>query len=215
MRGLIYKDFYLFLKSIDKRLIIIAIPAITILIMNMNMGIYAGLMTSIMLSITIGMQNIISFASDENVNWRRYQLALPISGCSIVASKYISVICTLAFSLAGSIVFSLMSSIFYGSFEMNIFGLSIITAIILPLACTGICLPLTYWFGFRSAQTIGVLFVVPIVYFIKYFEDSPGFSAIPASTQSYLLIACIITIVVFIVSFVISVLGYSRKNKRI
>ncbi|HGM3509155.1 TPA: ABC-2 transporter permease [Clostridioides difficile] len=213
MRGLIYKDFYLFLKSIDKKLIIIAIPAITILIMNM--GIYAGLMTSIMLSITIGMQNIISFASDENVNWRRYQLALPISGCSIVASKYISVICTLAFSLAGSVVFSLMSSIFYGSFEINLFGLSIITAIILPLACTGICLPLTYWFGFRSAQTIGVLFVVPIFYFIKYFEDGLGFSAIPASTQSYLLIAGIITIVLFIVSFAISVLGYSRKNKHI
>ncbi|MCC0686015.1 ABC-2 transporter permease [Clostridioides sp. ZZV14-6345] len=213
MRGLIYKDLYLFLKSIDKRLIIIAIPAITILIMNM--GIYAGLMTSIMLSITIGMQNIISFANDENVNWRRYQLALPISGCSIVASKYISVICTLAFSLAGSVVFSLISSIFYGSFEINLFGLSIITAIILPLACTGICLPLTYWFGFRSAQTIGVLFVVPIFYFIKYFEDGLGFSAIPASTQSYLLIACIITIVLFIVSFAISVLGYSRKNKHI
>lgn len=213
MRGLIYKDFYLFLKSIDKKLIIIAIPAITILIMNM--GIYAGLMTSIMLSITIGMQNIISFASDENVNWRRYQLALPISGCSIVASKYISVICTLAFSLAGSVVFSLMSSIFYGSFEINLFGLSIITAIILPLACTGISLPLTYWFGFRSAQTIGVLFVVPIFYFIKYFEDGLGFSAIPASTQSYLLIAGIITIVLFIVSFAISVLGYSRKNKHI
>ncbi|KPI57146.1 hypothetical protein IM33_01350 [Clostridioides difficile] len=213
MRGLIYKDFYLFLKSIDKKLIIIAIPAITILIMNT--GIYAGLMTSIMLSITIGMQNIISFASDENVNWRRYQLALPISGCSIVASKYISVICTLAFSLAGSVVFSLMSSIFYGSFEINLFGLSIITAIILPLACTGICLPLTYWFGFRSAQTIGVLFVIPIFYFIKYFEDGLGFSAIPASTQSYLLIACIITIVLFILSFAISVLGYSRKNKHI
>lgn len=213
MRGLIYKDFYLFLKSIDKKLIIIAIPAITILIMNT--GIYAGLMTSIMLSITIGMQNIISFASDENVNWRRYQLALPISGCSIVASKYISVICTLAFSLAGSVVLSLMSSIFYGSFEINLFGLSIITAIILPLACTGICLPLTYWFGFRSAQTIGVLFVVPIFYFIKYFEDGLGFSAIPASTQSYLLIACIITIVLFILSFAISVLGYSRKNKHI
>lgn len=213
MRGLIYKDFYLFLKSIDKKLIIIAIPAITILIMNT--GIYAGLMTSVMLSITIGMQNIISFASDENVNWRRYQLALPISGCSIVASKYISVICTLAFSLAGSVVFSLMSSIFYGSFEINLFGLSIITAIILPLACTGICLPLTYWFGFRSAQTIGVLFVVPIFYFIKYFEDGLGFSAIPASTQSYLLIACIITIVLFILSFAISVLGYSRKNKHI
>ena len=86
MRGLIYKDFYLFFKSIDKKLIIIAILAIILLIMNM--GIYAGLMTSIMFSISIGMQNIISFASDENVNWKKYQLAMPVSGYSVVASKY-------------------------------------------------------------------------------------------------------------------------------
>ncbi|MBY2478661.1 ABC-2 transporter permease [Clostridioides difficile] len=213
MRGLIYKDFYLFLKSIDKKLIIIAIAAIILLIMNM--GIYAGLMTSIMFSITIGMQNIISFASDENVNWKRYQLALPVSGYSVVASKYISVICTLVFSLSGSIIFSLMSSIFYSNFEISLLGLSIIASIILPLTCTAICLPLTYWFGFRSAQTLGLLFVVPIFYFIKYFEDGPGFSAIPASTQSYLLVTCITAIILFIVSFAISVLGYSRKNSRI
>ncbi|HFL2493109.1 TPA: ABC-2 transporter permease [Clostridioides difficile] len=210
MRGLIYKDFYLFFKSIDKKIIIIAIIASVLLIVNM--GIYAGLMTSIMLSITIGMQNIISFSCDENVNWKRYQLAMPVSSYSVVASKYISVICTLAFILAGSIIFSLMSSIFYGNFEMSLLGLSIITAIILPLTCTSICLPLTYWFGFRSAQTIGLIFIVPIFYFIKYFEDGPGFSAIPTSTQSYLLMVCIMTIVLFIVSFAISVLGYSRKN---
>ncbi|HBF0594958.1 TPA: ABC-2 transporter permease [Clostridioides difficile] len=210
MRGLICKDFYLFFKSIDKKIIIIAIIASVLLIVNM--GIYAGLMTSIMLSITIGMQNIISFSCDENVNWKRYQLAMPVSSYSVVASKYISVICTLAFSLAGSIIFSLMSSIFYGNFEMSLFGLSIITAIILPLTCTSICLPLTYCFGFRSAQTIGLIFIVPIFYFIKYFEDGPGFSAIPTSTQSYLLMVCIMTIVLFIVSFAISVLGYSRKN---
>lgn len=213
MRGLIYKDFYLFFKSVNNKLIIIAILAIFLLIMKM--GLYAGLMTSIMFSISIGMQNIISFASDENVNWEKYQLAMPVSGYSVVASKYISVICTLVFSLSGSIIFSLMSSIFYGNFEISLFGLSIIVAIILPLTCTAICLPLTYWFGFRSAQTIGLLFVIPIFYFIKYFEDGPGFSTIMTSTQSYLLMAFTTVIVLFIVSFVISVLGYSRKNSHI
>ena len=41
---------------------------------------------------------------------------------------------------------------------------------IIPLLWTGICLPLTYWFGFRSAQTLGLFVVIPMLYFVKYFE---------------------------------------------
>lgn len=62
MRGLIYKDISIFFKSIDKKLILIAAAAIVLLIFNA--GIYAGLFTSVMFAMTIGMQNIMSFASD-------------------------------------------------------------------------------------------------------------------------------------------------------
>ena len=48
---------------------------------------------------------------------------------------------------------------------------------LIPLLWTGICLPLTYWFGFRSAQTMGLIVVIPMFYFVKYFEDGPGMAA--------------------------------------
>ena len=97
MRGLIYKDISIFFKSIDKRLILIATAAIVLLIFNA--GIYAGLFASVMFAMAIGMQNIMSFASDEKASWKKYQLAMPISNFTVVASKYVSVINTVPISI--------------------------------------------------------------------------------------------------------------------
>ena len=77
MKGLVYKDIIIFFKSIDKKLILIAVGAIILLMVNT--GVYAGLFASVMLAMTIGMQNIMSFASDEKVSWKKYQLAMPVN----------------------------------------------------------------------------------------------------------------------------------------
>ena len=120
MRGLIYKDISIFFKSIDKKLILIAAAAIVLLIFNA--GIYAGLFASVMFAMTIGMQNIMSFASDEKASWKKYQLAMPISNFAVVASKYISVIYTVAISILGSIMFNGLSSVIFQNFDMEKFS---------------------------------------------------------------------------------------------
>ncbi len=210
MRGLIYKDITIFFKSIDKKLVLIAGGAIVLLMVNT--GAYAGLLASVMLAMTIGMQNIMSFASDEKASWKKYQLAMPVNAVFVVMGKYISVICTLAVSIVGSILLNLLSSIAFQSFNVTIWGVSAAAALIVPLLWTGICLPLTYWFGFRSAQTMGLFAVIPMFYFIKYFEDGIGFSAMTNSILSYVAVAGVGVVVLFIISMVISVIGYDRKK---
>ncbi|MCM1236093.1 MAG: ABC-2 transporter permease [Ruminococcus flavefaciens] len=210
MKGLIYKDITIFFKGIDKKLVMIAAGVIVLLMVKT--GIYAGLFASVMLAMTIGMQNIMSFASDEKASWKKYQLALPINAISVVTSKYISVVCTLAVSLVGSILFNLLSSIAFRDFNIIVWGVSMATSIIVPLLWTGICLPLTYWFGFHSAQTMGLIVVIPMFYFIKYFEDGAGFSAMTNSIFSYVVVAGVAVIVLFIISMIISMIGYSRKK---
>lgn len=69
MKGLVYKEFSLFYKSIDKKLIIIAAAAIILLLMNA--GDFSGLLATIMFAMTVGMQNVMSFASDEQVRWKK------------------------------------------------------------------------------------------------------------------------------------------------
>lgn len=208
MRGLIYKDIQLFFRSIDKKLILIAAAAIALLLAKA--GIYGGLMGSIMLAMTVSMQDIMTFATDEKVDWKKYQKALPISNISVVVSKYLSVLATLAVSILGSVVFSLTSCLIHREFDIALLGLSILSAIVVPLIWTGICLPLTFWFGFRSAQTMGLIIIIPIFYMIKFFEDGPGLSALPTSASAYLLWICIAAVAVYLISIVVSLLGYSK-----
>lgn len=210
MKGLVYKDITIFFKGIDKKLVLIASGAI--LLLMVNTGVYAGLFASVMLAMTIGMQNIMSFASDEKASWKKYQLAMPVNAVSVVTSKYISVVCTLAVSLLGSVLFNLLSSVAFRSFNITVWGVSTAASVIVPLLWTGICLPLTYWFGFHSAQTMGLIVVIPMFYFIKYFEDGAGFSAMTNSILSYVVIAGAAVVILFIISMIISMIGYSRKK---
>lgn len=210
MQGLIYKDICLFFKSIDKRLLIIIGAVIVFLLFKA--GVYAGLMSSIMLGMTVGIQSVLSSESDEKANWKKYQMAMPISNYRVVASKYISVVYILLPSILGSIILNLLSSTIYGYWEIAIFGLSIVAAVIVPLIWAAICLPLTYWFGFRSAQTVGLICIFPMIYVIKFFEDGPGLTALPNTMASYFIVAFVICAVLFILSYLLSVAGYSRKK---
>ena len=72
IKGLIYKEISLFYKSIDKKLLFIAGAAIILLICNA--GPYAGMLSSVMLSITIGMQHIMCFTVDERAGWKNTSL---------------------------------------------------------------------------------------------------------------------------------------------
>lgn len=210
MKGLIYKDNAIFFKSIDRKMILIAAGAIVLLMVNT--GAYAGLFASVMLAMTIGMQNIMSFASDEKASWKKYQLAMPVNAVSVVTSKYISVVCTLAVSFVGSILFNLLSGIVFRNFDIVVWGVSATASVLVPLLWTGICLPLTYWFGFRSGQTMGLIAVIPMFYFVKYFEDGAGFSAMTDSILSYAVAAGAAVAVLFVISMIISMIGYNRKK---
>lgn len=210
MKGLLYKDITIFFKSIDKKLVLTAVGAIILLMYNT--GVYAGLFATVMLAMTISMQNIMSFASDEKTQWKQYQLAMPVNAVSVVTSKYISVVCTLAVSLVGSVIFNLLPSVAFGDFNVIVWEISAAASLIVPLLWTGICLPLTYWFGFRSAQTMGLIAIIPMFYFVKYFEDGAGFSAMTNSILSYIVIAGVAVVFLFVISMIISTIGYDRKK---
>lgn len=210
MWGLIYKDFSVFYKGIDKKLIIIVIVFISVLLAKA--GIYSGLLTSIMLAMTIGMQNVMSLASDEKARWKQYQMAMPVSSFLVVASKYISVICTLGISLLGSIILNLLSSVIYQRFDFEVWGLALYAATFLPIIWTGVCLPLTYWFGVQPAQTMGLVIVIPMFYLVKFFEDGLGLAAMPSSLSAYLAVTGVAVVILWGFSMMISVLGYKQRR---
>lgn len=210
MKGLVYKDIVIFFKGIDKRMGFLIIGVTALLLAEA--GPYSGLFASVMFSMTVGMQNILSIASDEKAGWKKYQLAMPLGSGWAVASKYLSTLATVLVSIAGSLLFNGLGSVFYRSFDGTVWGLSMALAILLPMVWAGICLPFTYWFGFRSGQAMGLLAVVPIFFLIKYFEDGPGMTAMVSSMDSLAAAAFLGTAFLIPVSLGISVLGYRRKK---
>lgn len=210
MKGLIYKDVLLFFKYLDKKLIILLAGMIALIMYAI--GEYAGVFTSVMFAATVGLQHIMCFAGDEKADWKKYQLAMPVSSYYVVISKYISVIYTLAVSVIGSLLFNLLSGLLFHSFNPYVWGFSIIAAIIIPLLCTAVCLPLSYWFGFQLARTMGSFIAVPMFVFVKYFEDGPGLSIMADFSYSYVVFALIATLILFWGSAVISKIGYERRK---
>nr|WP_290755250.1 ABC-2 transporter permease [Anaerostipes sp.] len=97
-------------------------------------------------------------------------------------------------------------------FNGTLLFISIAAAIIIPLLWTALCLPITYWFGFRFAQMMGFLEIVPIVYLIKYFEDSSDLVSLTETISVYILVSFMISIILFIFSYAVSVSGYLRKK---
>lgn len=140
MRGLIYKDFSIFCKCVDKRIIFCAIVFTAIILYSGDS--YGGLIGSILFSMVIGTQNVLSLSGDDKARWKNYQMAMPISDFSVVASKYISVLCTLGISILASVLINLLSSIVSGSFYLDVWGLAIFIAVVIPLLWTEYACPL-------------------------------------------------------------------------
>ncbi len=214
MRGLIYKDFSIFCKCIDRKLILTALGFSALLLLAS--GAYGGMIASILLAMTVGIQHTAGFYSDDIARWNKYQMTLPLSDFSIVAGKYLSVVCTLAISVGGSIVLNLISAVIAAvtavPYDISVWGFSLFAAVFVPLLWTAVCLPPAYWFGPQSAQSIGLLAGVPAFFLVRHFEDGAGFSAMTDSLSPCFFGAGCVTIFLFILSLLVSAAGYRRRK---
>lgn len=212
MKGLIYKEMAIFFKSLDKKIILIAIIAIVIILHNKNTNMYSGILLSAMCAATIGLQNTISFMEDEKTGWKKYQMSMPLNSFLVVASKYISVVLTLVISLVASILFNVIPGVIFGSFNIMFFGLSVALSIIIPLALNTICLPVIYWFGYGQTQFVWIIIVFITTGLVKYIEKIPGMDIINKSWIPGLVMAIITSVVLFAASILVSIPGYERRK---
>lgn len=212
MKGLIYKDIQLIFKSVKFTHLVLVAVCLTLLFTRA--GVYSGIIATVMFSIAISIQSVMSLSYDELARWRKYELVLPVKRSNIVASKYGAVFICLFFSLISAIMFNTISGLLYGGIQPLFLFASIGAAIIIPLFWSGIILPLAYWLGYQSASWLSIITTIPIFYLVKYFEDGPG--TMPAGESlTYLLGAGIAgAVVLFVISYMVSVAIYLKKEYR-
>ena len=137
-------------------------------------------------------------------------MTLPLSVKQIVGSKYLSCLAVLPVSLIGTIVIYLIRGVVYRTFSLDLFKISIIFAVILPLLWCSLCLVLAQWIGYMNVQYVRVLGIMLAIYLLR------GSKSIDLrSLISVLYHPVIIIIILFgsvILSYILCVIGYARKK---
>lgn len=213
MRGIVYKDLCLLFRILDWRGLL-ACGALTALFL-VEGGAYAGMLLSAGLSMLVGMMNVLVFEHEEKAGWRKYQRTLPVSGGAVVAGKYAAVLLSALPCAAGAVLFNLALFAVYGRFAP--LGLSVLMAVVIPLAWAVVSLPAYYWFGYPAAQYTGALPFLALCVFFRAIGDggagwAPALASMAGSTGvPWLLVLPVLAGGGFL-SMAVSTWGYCRKN---
>lgn len=216
MKGLIIKDL-LFLKNNMKTFLIILLAFAIIAISSEN---YSFMIYTIPFFLV--MMTISTFNYDEFNNWNSYCLTLPISRKKIVQSKYLF---TIFLAIIGIILSALIIIIFksinqslnleeqISNFSGSFFAVSLIISILYPLI---------YKFGSEKGRififiiVIGISIILGVIFsLLEQLSINYQYLLSSLNSLNYIQISLsmlIISIVIIIISYLISLRIYQKKE---
>ena len=206
MKGLIIKDLFLLRKQ-GKMLLLLAIFYTVFSIFTKNIS-----MLGAIVAVLCTMMTITTLSYDEYCKWDRYALAMPVSGTSIVLSKYIlGLLLTLAGFITAVVIIvgivAITGEMPFGEALFTIFCTSIISLLILSAI-----LPLLFKFGVEKGRIL-LLLVIFIPAALIYLLYKLGFQ-IPDS-ETLKLLAWLSPIAVILIGFLsvwLSIRIYKKKE---
>lgn len=214
MRGIIYKDICLFCKGIDKW--ILAVLGGLLALFAVKGGVYGGMLFSFALDMMVGLLHLTALEKEEKTAWGSYQRTMPVGVGKVMAGKYAAVLLTVPVSVAGAVVCNLAAFAVYRTFLPEALGLSILMAIVVPLAWTAFSLPFYYWMGNQVAQYTSMPLAFLLFYAIKNFEDGwwtvADLTFLSGNLSSVLLTGLLALAGMFLLSLALSAAGYCRRK---
>lgn len=210
MKGLIKKDFLLLKGNLTYFLIITVIfSMITITGEAFDV--------SFMLPFLAIMMFILTFSWDDFNNWNAYAITLPIGRKNIVKSKYISAIIILFSSVILCIVLSFITTmVSENTFDMQTVLSDILGTILGVILILAIWFPCIYKFGVEKGRIMlftGVFSVVIVGSILsKFFDFTAIINFINSLENIGLIIIPIITIVLLMISYFVSLRIYLKKE---
>ena len=206
MKGLIIKDLFLLRKQ-GKMLLLLAIFYTVFSIFTKNIS-----MLGAIVAVLCTMMTITTLSYDEYCKWDRYALAMPVSGTSIVLSKYIlGLLLTLAGFITAAVIIvgivAITGEMPFGEALFTIFCTSIISLLFLSAI-----LPLLFKFGVEKGRIL-LMLVIFIPAALIYLLYKLGFQ-IPDS-ETLKLLAWLSPIAVILIGFLsvwLSIRIYKKKE---
>lgn len=214
MKGIVYKDLCLFFKGIDK-MILLVLGGLLVLF-AVRGGAYVGLLFSFGLDMMVSLLHLTAFEKEEKTSWGNYQRALPVGVGKVVGGKYAAVLLTVPVGAAGAAASNLIAFAVYRTFLPETLALSVLLAVVIPLAWTAFSLPFYYWMGNHVAQYTSMPLAFLLFFALKNFEDGMwtvvDLSFLSGNLASVWLIGLLALAGMFLASLAVSAAGYCRQT---
>lgn len=214
MRGIVYKDLCLFFKGVDKW--ILAVLGGLLVLFAVKGGVYAGMLFSFALDMMVGLLHLTALEKEEKTVWGNYQRTLPVGAGKVIAGKYAAVLLSVLVSVTGAVVCNLAAFAVYRTFLPETMVLSVLLAVVIPLAWTAFSLPLYYWLGNQVAQYTSMPLTFLLFFAVKNFEDGlwavTDLTFLSGNLSSVLLTGLLALAGMFLLSLALSAAGYCRRR---
>lgn len=205
MLGLIKKDLLL-MKTNAKSLLVI-------FIIYLLMAINGNFDIVVMLPLFMMVLLISTFGYDEYNNWDAYVNALPVGRKNIILSKYLTSAILLVCSSIISCIIAYVLTFFYEKSDIS-HSLSYIGGCLCGMLITiSLMYPLIFKYGSQKGRIAGFVLIAGSGFVLGLLSKIKVFSTVVNSFETYFLIAFIVlTILMLIGSYIISVKIYSKRE---
>lgn len=203
MKGLIIKDLYMIVKYC-KMFFLIDIVFIVTAFLSADNTMF--MMFPILFS---GVIPITLLSYDERCGWNVYSGTLPYSKTQVVSAKYLTGLFLGILTSAIILVVMMMRMVTLGETDFAEAFINVIAMLATSLVFPALCLPFCFKFGTEKGR---------IVYFVVIFlVTAGGMSIVDADSDSFDIAGIIpiiptVIVLLYIISWVISVMLYKRKN---
>lgn len=209
MKGILYKDFKVLLKQIKPTFILLIVVAIGFVIYKVPP--FGGVIASMMVGLTVGMIPIYFIQSDEQANWKKYELTLPVTKFSLIGSKYLVQIMAAVFTVLFSVIVLSLEHIILKDVSLVLVKTSLILSFVSPILIGSFMIPLSLKFGTQKARFMAMPLFLPIVFIISGFEDGNITANILNDYNSFLLIFIVVSLIVLLASYFVSIFLYKDR----
>lgn len=209
MKGLLLKDFYCLKQNLKYMFFVLLLFGI-IFIPQGNNGF------SSVLIMLFAMMVITTLSYDHAGKWDNFALTMPITRKMLVQSKYVLLLLMLLAGIVISLLCSVIGAAFKGFLDFTETGVEIGTVAMVAVWMASLLLPLIYKFGVERARLFLMLvFALPVVIIMvvtSMFKDVSMPNITPEQLAPLAAVLPILTIFVYIVSYMISVKIYQKKE---
>ena len=198
MKGLVFKDLLLMKKMNKKVIFVMYFFVIAISFFGEN-EVYS-IMSSAFFSLFIGMHLMMTMTYDGLTSWKQYELTLPMSKYQIIFSKYLTSLLLVPISIMGTVIIYIIRYV--------VFHIAI--AIALPVLWCSICLAIAQWFGYMRVQYVRMICTLLVIFFVS--KISKDMKYVTQNLVKNPMLIAIFALGIVVLSYFVSVIGYSRKK---